>query len=226
MATQNTQQPKATIKQEREAKRLEKVAAFKAQQARAKRNRLIAIISSIVVGLLVVGGIVTAVVLSSQPKAPLPPLSGVETFAGLEGAGHVDPAPVDYEADYGMTPPAGGAHFSSWLNCGVYSEPVPSENAVHDLEHGAIWITYDAAQITGDDLATLQKAGPDTFMLISPYEGLPAPIVVSAWGFQLQADSVDDPRIEQFISEYWQAATAPEPGAPCTGGIDAPGRVG
>lgn len=223
MATKNTQQPKASIKQEREAKRLEKVAAFKAQQARAKRNRLIAIISSIVVGVLVMGGIVTAVVLSSQPK---PPLSGVESFAGLEGSGHVDPAPVDYEADYGMNPPAGGAHFATWLNCGVYSEPVPNENAVHDLEHGAIWITYDAAAITGGDLEKLQKAGPDTFMLISPYEGLPSPIVVSAWGFQLQADSVDDPRIEQFIKKYWQAATSPEPGAPCTGGVDGPGRVG
>ena len=28
------------------------------------------------------------------------------------------------------------------MNCGIYDKPVPSERAVHNLEHGAIWITY------------------------------------------------------------------------------------
>ncbi|HET9972943.1 MAG TPA: DUF3105 domain-containing protein [Streptosporangiaceae bacterium] len=28
------------------------------------------------------------------------------------------------------------------MNCGIYDQPVPNERAVHNMEHGAIWITY------------------------------------------------------------------------------------
>jgi hypothetical protein len=228
MASKISQQSGATIKQERESRRLEKVEAFKRQQSRQRRNRRIAIASSIVGGVAVLAVIVTAIALSAQPKVDPKSIeiAGLKTFPGLHGGVHVDPTPVDYQADYGMNPPAGGDHFAVWLNCGVYSEPVPNENAVHDLEHGAVWITYDPAALTADEIATLQKAGPDTYLVISPYPGLPAPVVVSAWGAQVQLDGVDDPRLDQFISKYWMAATAPEPGSPCTGGLEGPGRVG
>ena len=224
MATKNSQQSKTTIKQERELRRAEKVEAFKKQQARERRTRVIVTVSSIVAAVAVISVIVAAVVVNSKP--PVDPdtitVGDVKTFPGLAGSVHVDPTPVDYLADYGMNPPAGGAHFATWLNCGIYDVPVPNENAVHDLEHGAVWITYDADALTADEVTTLQKAGPDTYMVVSPYPGLPSPVVVSAWGVQVQLDSVDDPRLEDFITKYWKAATAPEPGAPCTGGMGVP----
>ena len=224
MATKNTQQSAATIKQEREERRLAKVEAFKKQQARERRNRRIVIASSIVGGVAVITLIVAAVATSIQPK-PDPDaieIGDLKTFSGLAGSVHVDPTPVDYEADYGMNPPAGGAHFATWLNCGIYSVPVPNENAVHDLEHGAVWITYDPDVLSADEVATLEKAGPDTYMVVSPYPGLPAPVVASAWGVQVQLDKVDDPRLEDFITKYWQSPDSPEPGAPCTGGMGVP----
>lgn len=112
------------------------------------------------------------------------------------------------------------------LNCGVYSQPVPNENAVHSLEHGAVWVTYDPAKVTAAQLDTLRKEIPSTYTVLSPYPGIPAPVVASAWGYQLRLPSVDDPRLAQFISKYRQGKTTPEPDAPCTGGIDAPGKVG
>jgi hypothetical protein len=51
--------------------------------------------------------------------------------------------------------------------------------------------------------------------ILSPYPGLPSPIVVSSWGYQLQLDSADDPRLLQFIAEYENGPNAPEPGAAC-----------
>lgn len=227
MASKNPQQPKTSIKQERELRRLEKVEAFKKQQAREKRNRLIITLSSIVAALVVITLIVVAVVLNDKPKPPrvAVEIGVLKTFPGLVGT-HVDPTHVDYFADYGMDPPAGGAHWGQWLNCGIYTQPVPNENAVHDLEHGAVWITYDADALTAEEVTTLQSVGPDTYMVVSPYPDLPTPIVASAWGVQMQFDDVNDPRLEDFIRTYWQAETAPEPGSPCDGGLEAPGRLG
>ena len=79
----------------------------------------------------------------ARPRRPSP-LEGVETFPGVAGgAVHKDGVDIDYEAQYGVNPPAGGDHWSRWLNCGVYTEPQVNEHAVHALEHGAVWITYD-----------------------------------------------------------------------------------
>jgi hypothetical protein len=51
---------------------------------------------------------------------------------------------IDYDQDL-VTPPAGGPHNPIWQNCGYYDDPVRDENAVHSLEHGAVWITYQSA---------------------------------------------------------------------------------
>ena len=50
------------------------------------------------------------------------------------------------------------------------------------------------------------------------------PIAVTAWNAQLKVDSVDDPRIGEFIKAYWRNVNGPEPGAACTGALDAPGK--
>jgi len=54
---------------------------------------------------------------------------------------------------------------------------------------------------------------------------LPAAIVASAWGVQLQVNQANDPRIAAFIEKYRESKLAPEPGAPCSGGVDGPGKV-
>ncbi|WP_227497009.1 DUF3105 domain-containing protein [Planctomonas psychrotolerans] len=220
-----------TVKQQREARRAEKVAALKKQQARQKRNRILGISIASLLALGAVVAIISFVIASAKPPIIDPDrdpaaisIEGVEEFTGIAGT-HVEPQPVDYEAQYGMTPPAGGEHWSQWLNCGVYEQPVPNENAVHALEHGAVWTTYDPDVVSGDDLEQLRDSLPGTYSVLSPFPGLPAPVVMSGWGVQVQLDGVDDPRISDFLNKYWQSATVPEPGALCTGALDAPGKV-
>jgi Protein of unknown function (DUF3105) len=215
-----------STKQQREARKAEKVAKLKKQEATAKRNRLIAIIASSAAGAGVLALIVAFVVSSAVPKVDPSSIAidGVKTWNDLT-ATHVDPTPVDYEATYGMTPPAGGDHFAAWLNCGVYDQPQQNENAVHALEHGAVWVTYDATALSDADIQTLRNALPSTYVILSPFEGLDAPVVASAWGAQLELDGVDDARLADFIAKYWQSPSAPEPGSPCTGAIDGPGKV-
>ena len=41
--------------------------------------------------------------------------------------------------------------------------------------------------------------------------------MVTAWARQLRLDSVDDPRLVQFIETYRNSDNAPEPSAACQG---------
>ena len=210
-----------TIKQQREKRRAEKVAALKQKQAREKRARMLGIGGAIVGGVAAVAIIVGVVVTSATP--PVDPatieIEGLETFDNLEAL-HVQSA-VEYE----MTPPAGGPHNPTWLNCGIYEEEVPAEYAVHSLEHGAVWVTYDPEQVQGADLDALRSAMPRSYIILSPFPGLEAPVVASAWGVQVALDGVDDPRLRDFIVKYRQSPDAPEPGALCSQALDGPGKI-
>lgn len=124
------------------------------------------------------------------------------------------------DVTYPQDPPAGGDHAPVWLACGTYDVPVRDENAVHDLEHGTVWITHDPA-LSADDVTTLAEQLPANSIL-SPREELPAPVVVTVWGVQLQLDGADDKRLGLFLEEYGDGHTAPEFGASCEGGTPDP----
>ena len=121
---------------------------------------------------------------------------------------------------YAQDPPAGGPHAPVWLACGVYDEPVREENAVHDLEHGTVWITHDPG-LSAADVEVLADQLPDNGIM-SPREGLPSPVVVTVWGAQLRLDGADDERLGIFLEEYGDGHTAPEFGASCEGGTPDP----
>jgi hypothetical protein len=107
----------------------------------------------------------------------------------------------------------------------VYTEPQQNENAVHALEHGAVWVTYDPDALSESDIDTLRSQLPGTYIILSPYPGLDSPIVASAWAAQVKLDSVDDERLTDFVEKYWQSPTVPEPGASCSGAINGPGKI-
>jgi hypothetical protein len=210
-----------TVKQKRAADRDAKLAAFRQAQARHKRNRLIGIITGSVAAVAVLGLVIGFVVTTTTPK-PDPSsiaISGLQTYPGLT-ANHVTTS-----VDYPQNPPVGGDHAAAWLNCGVYIEPVPNENAVHALEHGAVWLTYDPAQLDEAGVERLRSKLPDNYIVVSPMADLASPIIASAWGAQVALDDSDDERLQQFIDRFWRSNAAPEPGAACTGGVNAPGRV-
>ena len=219
------QQSSKSIKDERAEARAVKVEAFKAQRAREKRNKRLGIAGAIVGVIAVLSLIAGAIIVNYTP--PVDPatitIDGLEEFPGIPST-HVAES-VDYEALYGMTPPAGGNHAAAWLNCGIYSEPQQNENAVHALEHGAVWVTYNPDVVSGSDLDKLRNSVPSTYMVVSPYPGLDSPVVASAWGAQVALDGVSDERLDQFIDKYWKSAKAPEPGAACTGALTGPGLV-
>jgi len=154
---------------------------------------------------------------SSEPT-PAPSdggIEGVQTFGDLTRNHTTD------DVSYPQSPPVGGDHDPKWMDCmgTVYEQPVRNENAVHSLEHGAVWVTYtdEVPQADIDALAAKVDGQPYSFM--SPYPGQGSPIVLTAWGVQLGVDSADDPRIDEFLTTYRSGPQTPEPGASCASGL-------
>ncbi|NAZ75711.1 DUF3105 domain-containing protein [Kineococcus sp. T13] len=184
----------------------------RAEKARARRRRvlLVALPSAVVVG---IAATVVAVI-ANQPEPPS--LEAVRTFQ-YTGGQHTE-EPVQYTEN----PPVGGEHAPVWLNCGVYDAPVPNENAVHSMEHGAVWISY-SPDLPAEQVEQLREdVAQETYTVLSPYEGLPSPVVLSAWNNQLEVEDADDPRIEAFLAKFVQGAQTPEPGALCSQGVGTP----
>jgi len=162
--------------------------------------------------LAVLGTFAFALVLDIRSGGGAAP-GGVEDVEVGRAGRHTEAA-----VDYGQAPPAGGEHHPVWQNAGFYEEPVRNETAVHTLEHGAVWITYqpDLPQGQKDEIRRLVEG--QTCMLASPYPGLDSPVVASAWGKQLRLEDAGSPDLEGFVRAYRQGEQTPEPGAVCTGG--------
>jgi hypothetical protein len=133
---------------------------------------------------------------------------------GTADAGTLGHLHVTGPVKYAVTPPVGGPHNGIWMNAGVYDKPVPNERAVHNLEHGAIWITYRPSLPKAEvqklvDFVTKQSmidesGNANRFVDLSPWQDgkLPAPIVLSSWGYQLRVQSPTDPRMQKFVDTF------------------------
>jgi hypothetical protein len=167
---------------------------------------------------LILIGLALVFAACNKPEESVP-LTGLKTFK-YKGGDH-----KEGRLSYSETPPSGGAHNAAWQNCGIYDTQIAVENAIHSLEHGAVWITYrpDLAQTEVTKLREYAKG--QTYMLVSPYQygALDKPIYVLAWNQSLSVDKSDDKRIASFIKKYKNVSdNTPEFGATCSGAIGTP----
>ena len=178
--------------------------------ARRHRGRLV--VAGVAAVAVLAGSVLVPTLLAQLRPAPVDrSLDRVRVYQGLRR---------DHTPDavrYTVTPPVGGPHDPEWLECGAYDHPVRDENAVHDLEHGTVWITYDGS-LPASDVAALARRLPENGLL-SPHAGLPSPVVVTVWGRQLRLTGPDDPRLPLFLAAFGDGHTAPEPFASCAGGV-------
>ena len=154
---------------------------------------------------------------TDAPMTSLPP--GVPE--GVQSYEITDQSHVSTPVQYPQNPPAGGPHAPQWQNCGFYDAPIRAENAVHSMEHGAVWITYQPG-LPASEVEKLRQLARQTYVLVSPYPDLPAPIGASAWARNLLVPNADDPQLAEFVRTYRLGPTTPEQGAPCTGGVGQP----
>lgn len=139
-------------------------------------------------------------------------IDGVEAFR-ITSRDH-----VRGDVDYPVLPPPGGPHDQVWASCGFHTEPIRQEHLVHTIEHGAVWLAY-AADLSASDVAVIEALAEGAKVIAAPYPALVdgEAVVATAWARQLRVDSVDDPRLEQFVVQYEDGSQAPEAGVICDG---------
>ena len=177
------------------------------QLEQERRQRRLFVGAAVAVLVLIVGFFIY--------RATQQQIDGLQTFEGLSREHAVNVS----IPDTGL-PPAGGTHDPRWLNCGIYDQPVETTQAIHSLEHGAVWLAYHP-DLSPEEIATVEAyAEGDGFVLVSPYPGLESDVVATAWEAQIQVEELPDERIQRFISRF--RGQGPEPGATCSGGVGAP----
>ncbi|GLW07192.1 hypothetical protein Misp01_23220 [Microtetraspora sp. NBRC 13810] len=187
--------------------RREHLARIRAAQKRKERRTSILMWGTGgVIGVLLVGSVAWYLVDQNAQTS----LDAVKSYS-YTGSQHT-PVKVAYKE----TPPVGGEHHGTWQRCAVYDKPVNNEHAVHSMEHGAVWITYRPG-LAQPQLDRLKELASDDYLLLSPYPGLPAPVVASSWNKQLTFQDANDPKLPKFISTYKNGPETPELGAACDG---------
>ncbi|MET8418354.1 DUF3105 domain-containing protein [Streptomyces sp. NPDC005134] len=202
------------------ARRAKLEEARRKERARERRSRIITIAASIAVvaGLVAGGGYLMSAADKQdrvEEQAKSSPVRGERSWDKLT-QNH-----VRKKVDYPMNPPVGGDHNPVWMNCDadVYTAPIPNENAVHSMEHGAVWVTYNEKAKPADIEKFTERVARTPYSLMSPVKDQDAPLILSAWGKQVTVKSATDARVAQFFTKYVQGPQTPEPGAACTGGI-------
>ncbi|MCW2598599.1 MAG: hypothetical protein JWM02_428 [Frankiales bacterium] len=142
-------------------------------------------------------------------------VSGIQNTSGLARQHVAGTVSYPNKAD---TPPNGGNHNVNPESCQVYTQPIANENAVHSLEHGAVWVTYNPTTASAADIATLKTlVNGNPYRMLSPYPGLKSPISLQAWGERVLVKKASDPRVKRFLDLFTSGPQAPELGSPCTG---------
>ena len=105
---------------------------------------------------------------------------------------------------YNSNPPSSGSHYGNPAIEAFYSEELPDEQLIHNLEHGDIWITYHP-RISDDVKDQLRKYGGSKFVT-TPRSHNDTDIALVAWGrvdaFNLENGVLDEGRIKAFIKRY------------------------
>lgn len=184
---------KAKQAEKRVRRKERQIVEAKAKQ-RAVRTRRTRIGFSVLVGVVAFGAVAFAIV----QKASLSELPGISKQS-YEGRNH---AVSGQAVAYGTPTPTSGTHAANSARCGVFTQQIPAEFAVHSLEHGGVVIWYQPSLATEEisSLAAIVNRFDDR-VILSPNSELTQPVVATGWT-RLKAYSGADEEIGQFIETY------------------------
>ncbi|HZA40390.1 MAG TPA: DUF3105 domain-containing protein [Actinomycetota bacterium] len=124
------------------------------------------------------------------------------------------PNHVSTTVNYPMTPPVAGQHSASTIPCGTYAQTPPNEQFVHALEHGAVGILYNPAEVPPEDIADIEElvGEYDSHVLSAPFPNMDeSPIAVTSWGEMMRLNSWDPDAAAEYIRVFRQKGPEKQP---------------
>lgn len=110
-------------------------------------------------------------------------------------------------------PPAAGPHFTVPQKPGIYTEPIAEGNAVHALEHGIVWFSYNPDLLAAEDLAVVTRVAEDhrNDVILAPRPANGSALFAVSWARRLSvATPVDEAVLREFVETNLNRS--PEPG--------------
>lgn len=177
-----------TKKEQNELKRAEKQ---KEREKRIRMKKIKSILPWAVFLAVVVCGIYWVAVTAeksseSRPGEEIPIVSREHINVG------------DPHEPYNSNPPTSGPHAGP-LPWGFSEQEVADEDAIHNLEHGGIWISYkDLDQQSIDTLREIARENAFS-VVVSPREANDSKVAVASWGRLMKLETVEWDAIMEFI---------------------------
>lgn len=145
------------------------------------------------------GGMLAWEQYQSQPGTDEGLVFGETLDIDIQGQNHVAIGTTDY-MPHNSNPPTSGDHYPQAPKWGVYKKEIPDLSAVHALEHGGIWISYQST-LSDEDIKVLKKIANSNAgaVIMSPRDSNPAPIAINSWGKLMYLEAPDTAKIQDFI---------------------------
>ena len=184
----------AAVQEAKRQARTERQMIAAAQAAKRRRNLMIRNVAIVLAVVVVLGGAITAYAINEANKPGQSVPQQQSTHIATQDTVH---------AAYTTDPPTSGPHVPEVPNWGVYDHQFAKELQVHALEDAGVVINYqptlDKAVVSR--LADLARTYPKE-VLMTPYEGLSDPIVLTAWTRIDRLQAFDEARIKRFIDAF------------------------
>lgn len=99
-------------------------------------------------------------------------------------------------------PPTRGPHFAVPHATGIFQQPIPDGNAIHSLEHGIVWISYNPNKVDKDTIKKIEDLGRQyaVDVIVSPRPENDKAIDIVSWGQIMTLDKFEKDTLEQFIT--------------------------
>jgi hypothetical protein len=102
--------------------------------------------------------------------------------------------------EYNSNPPSSGWHYAEPASWGFYDRELEDEQVVHNLEHGAVWITFkpDIDQATKDAIKRLVERYSSKVIATARSKN-DTPLALVSWGRVMKMESFDKDQALEFV---------------------------